>query len=504
MSNLDASSLAHEVMHTFGAFAASGVPDPAASWLDELANHPVAQSDVNGIIDLLLTDQDGFLLAGENGNPLDLVANGDGTFRYVERIGEYFATFSPIVLYLAGFLAPEEVTGQFYVLRNIDDSDQAAITAEQVFSFDVGDIIAAEGPRLPASAEAPRDFRLGVVVVGERAFRPVEYHFITLALRYFELDKTYDGFGSPPWRAAALQESSVAVALPGVELEGELTLPVDTPVEPPAAAATRTAPLLFGWNLIGWTGDTTAVTEATAPLGGAFEAVFSWNAAGQTFLSYNPFLPITLNTLGQLRSGDGLWTLISSTGGAAWEQPAFTDPRTVSLEPGFNLVIWTGLSGTPVADAIAGLGDAVITLYTWDAASQRFLSFSASGPAFLNTATALEHGQGLWIQVSRALAWPQPSLEGVAAAGAFGSDPGLDALQIACGAGDFAACDDLVLGVADWIGVRALRGHLWRAPGRRHGALLRERVRQQRRLRGGRPPVLPGGAEGHVILVELK
>ena len=177
----------------------------------------------------------------------------------MERIGEYFATFSPIVLYLAGFLAPEEVTGQFYVLRNIDDSDQAAITAEQVFSFDVGDIIAAEGPRLPASAEAPRDFRLGVVVVGERAFRPVGIS-TSSPLRCATLNwiKIYDGFGSPPWRAAALQESSVAVALPGVELEGELTLPVDTPVEPPAAAATRTAPLLFGWNLIGWTGDTTA------------------------------------------------------------------------------------------------------------------------------------------------------------------------------------------------------------------------------------------------------
>lgn len=49
-----------------------------------------------------------------------------------------------------------------------------------------------------------------------------------------------------------------------------------------------------------------------------------------------------------------------------------TAARTVALQSGFNLVMWTGPDGALVTEAVAGLGDALEALFTWDAAAQQF------------------------------------------------------------------------------------------------------------------------------------
>ena len=95
--------------------------------------------------------------------------------------------------------------------------------------------------------------------------------------------------------------------------------------------------------------------------------------------------------------------------GATWTQPAFAGARSVPLRAGFNLVMWTGPDGTQVEDAVAGLGGALTILFTYDAASQQFLSFSPSAPAFLNSAVVLNNGDGVWIEVNANTTWEQPA-----------------------------------------------------------------------------------------------
>ncbi|MEE9278260.1 MAG: hypothetical protein V3V06_07605 [Dehalococcoidia bacterium] len=160
-----------------------------------------------------------------------------------------------------------------------------------------------------------------------------------------------------------------------------------------------------GWNLVGWGGADTSVEEATGSIAGAFSSVFTWSAADQAFRSFNPTAPPFLNTLQSLTTGDGLWLFVESPGIATWEQPSATGPLAFELGPGFNLVMWTGADGTPVAEAVAGIGGALVTLFTWDAAQQAFLSFSPTAPAFLNTATTLNFGDGVWVQVSGSATW---------------------------------------------------------------------------------------------------
>ena len=100
---------------------------------------------------------------------------------------------------------------------------------------------------------------------------------------------------------------------------------------------------------------------------------------------------------------------VASPGGALWPQTRSDGPRTVSLRTGFNLVTWTGPDATPVGVAIAGLGPAMETLLLWDAASQRFRSFSPDVPSVLNTVTALNYGDAMWLLVNRTATWRQPA-----------------------------------------------------------------------------------------------
>ena len=171
-------------------------------------------------------------------------------------------------------------------------------------------------------------------------------------------------------------------------------------------AAQRVANLVEGWNLVGWTGDA-PVAEAVAPIIDAVQSVFTWDATAQGFLLFDPSGPAFVNSLDQLRQGDGVWVNMGSNSGV-WTQPSLSGPRDVPLEADFNLVFWSGPSGTSVVEAIAGIGDAVDVLFLWAAASQQFLSFNSALPIVLNTATTLNNGDGVWIRVDRSLTWIQP------------------------------------------------------------------------------------------------
>lgn len=55
----------------------------------------------------------------------------------------------------------------------------------------------------------------------------------------------------------------------------------------------------------------------------------------------------------------------------------------------------------------------MVSAFTWDTDAQTFLSYGADRPAFLNTATTVNYGDGVWINVSRAVTWQQPALQRV-------------------------------------------------------------------------------------------
>ena len=174
-----------------------------------------------------------------------------------------------------------------------------------------------------------------------------------------------------------------------------------TPPPPPD----RDVALVAGWNLVTWTGDETPVAVAIAGLP-AITSVFGWDAGRQKFLAFRRGAPNALNTLTSLRTGDGLWLFAGQP--AIWRMPDFGRARVVTLVAGFNLSGWTGPDRASVAGIAGALGPAVIAIYVYDPLLAAFEVFRAAGPAFLNTATSISHGDGLWLQLSAAVVWAQP------------------------------------------------------------------------------------------------
>ena len=222
---------------------------------------------------------------------------------------------------------------------------------------------------------------------------------------------------------------SRAIDLPvdslGVTYDPQTGIPVDLAIDPdfgladeeefievldftPRDGSLRLQALGPDWNLVGWSGGT-PVRTATASIAGAFDVLFGWQAGTQAFTSFRPALSGSLNSLEELELGQAYWVRVTAAEGATWLQPVLTEPLTLSLLPGLNLVMWGGPDGTPVAEAVADLGRALRAAYVWNVAAQAFESFMPGGASFPNTATTVDHGAGLWVEVDRAVTWTQPA-----------------------------------------------------------------------------------------------
>ena len=167
------------------------------------------------------------------------------------------------------------------------------------------------------------------------------------------------------------------------------------------AGTTRTVHLLRGLNLVGWTGDT-AIPEATASIAGLFSQILGWDAAAQAYVSFIPGLPAGAQGLADLNTGDAFWIVMDQA--AAWEQPVFSGPRTVSLLAGCNLAMWTGPT-MAIDEALAGL-DAADALFRWNGTA--YDSWRRAAPVG-NTLTTLNNGDAFFIRLTAAATWEQPA-----------------------------------------------------------------------------------------------
>lgn len=174
------SVLAHEILHRWGAYVQVQRADGSLGY-DLLGAEGSHWS--------FLLDTDASVLYGA-----DWHDGGDGTFtsRGVLEL------FSPLDLYLAGFLAAGEVPPFFLVeSAGVDASrlPEAGVTLSGTRrEIAIEDVIAAEGPRVPAAGEAPKRFRAafalltrpGVPVTGaqvaavDRVRRSIESRFAAL------------------------------------------------------------------------------------------------------------------------------------------------------------------------------------------------------------------------------------------------------------------------------------------------------------------------------------
>jgi hypothetical protein len=102
--------------------------------------------------------------------------NFDGTFTQLDDDYYVPATgYSYLDLYLMGMIAPTEVPA-FFLLKNLvpagKDSNGHPIFKADRIKATIDDVIAAEGPRLPAVDQAQKKFNTGMVVIVEHGKKP--------------------------------------------------------------------------------------------------------------------------------------------------------------------------------------------------------------------------------------------------------------------------------------------------------------------------------------------
>ena len=102
--------------------------------------------------------------------------NFDGTFTQLDDDYYVPATgYSYLDLYLMGLISPAEVP-TFFLLKNLvpagKDSNGHPIFKADRIKVTIDDVIAAEGPRLPAVDQAQKKFNTGMVVIVEHGKKP--------------------------------------------------------------------------------------------------------------------------------------------------------------------------------------------------------------------------------------------------------------------------------------------------------------------------------------------
>ena len=164
---------------------------------------------------------------------------------------------------------------------------------------------------------------------------------------------------------------------------------------------TITTVLHPGWNMVGWVGPTTLVSDLYDSLP-ALRLVSAWNASMQ---QYQRLRRTGVSSSYPLLPGDGLWLYVDGTATVEWSQSLSDDRALLELRAGRNLVGWTGDDETPVGDAVARFGEAVERVWHWDAAEQEYRLYHPK--ATTNSFSELNRGDAFWIYLSRDLSWWQ-------------------------------------------------------------------------------------------------
>lgn len=122
--------------------------------------------------------------------PGTLVDLGDGQFRLssgqIEAGGRSFNTvpYAPIELYLMGLAEPDEVQPLEVAINPVFQS-LFEFAADRIDVLDIEDIIAANGERVPASADSQKDFKIALVVLSDHEFIEGEWTFYEDSMDYF-------------------------------------------------------------------------------------------------------------------------------------------------------------------------------------------------------------------------------------------------------------------------------------------------------------------------------
>lgn len=184
---------------------------------------------------------------------------------------------------------------------------------------------------------------------------------------------------------AALLAAGLAVASADEDIEA--TEPVDPSV----------VVLEPGENLVGWVGDALPVDQLQRRFP-EIESIAAWQPLSRSF--YEPT---------SLMAGQGYVITLSGTEPVQWRRPMTPVTGKVTLRPGDNLVAWLGLDGTPLNQAVRGIGQAFDKIALSSANGMRHPAYDLVRLERMTEMPNLKRGDAVWVTVSRTVNWLQPT-----------------------------------------------------------------------------------------------
>ena len=196
--------------------------------------------------------------------------------------------------------------------------------------------------------------------------------------------------------AAAVALATLALAAPGAP--------------PPRAEAssgeTITTRLHPGWNMVGWVGPATPMSELFEAIP-ALERLYAWDADEQR---YRRAVRGRDGDLPMVAPGMGLWLWLGGDSTVEWVRPTYDEGVLLDLRSGRNLLGWTGEDGARVADALAPFGRDLVQVWRWDSKTQRYIPYPPGSGSF-GLAT-LARGEALRIELARDKRWWKRGIAG--------------------------------------------------------------------------------------------
>ena len=174
---------------------------------------------------------------------------------------------------------------------------------------------------------------------------------------------------------------------------------------PPSKITTTLQP---GANLVGWLGAETDIESVinTIP---ALDAIWAQDPYSLTWVVASPHVPVDFHTLWFL---DSYMPLIVHIGGdqpVEWTRPVVPRSTAVELQPGFQLITWSGPDSMSIAALLRGIAGSVREAHVWDPVRQQYHVYDPSSPKHLESIPLVNHGDAFWLDARRSINWRQPN-----------------------------------------------------------------------------------------------
>lgn len=155
-----------------------------------------------------------------------------------------------------------------------------------------------------------------------------------------------------------------------------------------------------GWNLISLpvTPSNITLLSVLSSISGDYNSVFVYNASTKLWFLYDPEIPPWIDTLTQLTEKQGIWIYMKSNE-TLKVTGAFPSSTSFIMADDWNLISYPYNADKVVNDTFKNIISNFVSVFSYNAYTKAWQSYSPTSPAYLNTLSTMKPGLGYWVRL---------------------------------------------------------------------------------------------------------